>query len=1191
MKKSTRLRTGNLPCRRQILLIMKLSTFFLFLALQVSATNYGQRVLNLDEKDITIAEVLRMIEKQSHFSFYYSSNVLPTEKLISISVKKARIEEVMNKILDGTELYWKEVDRNNIVINAPTSSVNASLTGKVIDADGNPITGVSVIEKGTNNGTITNAEGVYALSVRENAVIVFSAVGYNELEIQLDAGQQVLNITLNKQDNLLSEVLVTGYGGTQSRTKTTASISKVDTTIFKNFSGSNAARALSGAVPGLRVVQNSGAPTSIPNIIIRGGTSIDGGGAPLIIVDGMIRGDFFNLNPDEIESMDILKDAGATAIYGARAANGVVLITTKRGKAGKSEINAKVRNGYSFINNTYNFLNGEDYLYWLRVSRKRAADLGYTNTAVFNTAEAFGAGNTYFDANGNQLNPNLNGNALWTPMYLNANPKNASLLNQGWKSMKDPINPDSTIIYKEYNYADIAFKNPARTQDYNISASGGNDKGHYYAGLGYYYEEGMPISTFYRRLNLTFNGDYKLTNWLTSTTNFKFYDNKWKDAVFSDYATYFGRYSSLPPVMNAYTPTGELAMGRVDWEPNPIYINNKYVRDNGSNLYNIGQALKFDLLRGLTFNVAGQWNIQYNIYENFNKDHYASPGNYNTDRSSSATLFRYKTESYNAVLNYKRSFKDHNIDFMAGSEYLNYYDFYLYGGGSGAPTDDFMDLGNTSVNNRNIDTYHQRERVLGFFSRLNYDYKSTYLLSLIGRRDGYSKLLADNRWDFFPGVSAGWVISNEGFMDNYKHIFNFLKLRAGYGDVGDASRIGRYELQGSYNLNSYGSYKGFYYGSLPNPSLQWEHTITKELGLDMGLFKNAITATLTYFDKNTYNKISTVTFPYSSGKYTALSNNGIVNGRGFELETRFNIIRQNDLNWWVSANASWNKIKIVELPNNGLDNNRQGGQQIWDPATGKLIWVGGYQQGQEPGQIYAYRAKGIYRNANDVKNYADTLIDKMAGSGRYNYGPAAYAKLTDKSKGFPIQPGDVIWDDINKDGIIDQYDQVYVGNSIPRWMGGLSSSVTWKGISLFIRTDFALKYYQMDNILPFFLGIQQGSFNSIDLVKETWTPENPNAKYPMVYWADQNGKKNYSRPSTMLAYEASYIALRELMLSYRLPLNISKKITANNIEVFVNGQDLGYITKSKMYTPEQGGGVSAGYPLPRKINFGINLTF
>lgn len=1038
MKKNTRLRRESSTRCRQIFLIMKLSTLFLLLTLQISATNYAQRVVNLEANNIAISDLLRIIEKNSDFSFYYSSDLLLTEKLISVNFKNARINDIMGKVLEGTNLYWKEVDKNNIVISsAYTVAVNANLTGKVVDAEGNSIAGVSVIEKGTNNGTITNAEGIYALSVKDDAIIVFSSVGYNDLEFHLGPGQQVLNVTLSRQDNLLNEVVVTGYGGTQSRTKTTASISKVDTSVFKNMTVPNAARALSGAVPGLRVIQNGGNPTNVPTIILRGGTSIDGTGTPLIIVDGAVRSDFQNLNPDDIESMDVLKDAGASAIYGARAANGVILITTKKGKLGKSEINAKVRQGYSYMNRTYNFLNVKDYIYWLRIAKKRAADAGYTTLDALRAAEAYGTGNVYFDASGNPINPNLNGNATYTTMFLNANPLNKTLLGKGWQSMTDPINTDSTIIFQEYNYADVAFKSPAITKDYNVSASGGNDRGRYYAGLGYYREEGMPVATFYRRLNATLNGEYKITNWLTSISNFKFYDNKWKDGVFSDYATYYARYSSMPPTIQGYTPTGEIAMGKVDWEPNPLYITQKYVRNNGNNLFNIGQTIKMDLLKGLQFTASGQWDIRDYIYESFNKDHYSNPGSYNTDRSSSASYYRNKLEIYNAILNYKTSISpNHNFDVMVGSEYLNYYDFYLGASGSGAPTDDFMDLGATSSSNpRNIDTYHQRERVLGFFGRLNYDFKSKYLLSLIGRRDGYSRLLGDNRWGFFPGVSAGWVITNEDFMKDQKTWLNFLKLRAGYGDVGNVSDIGRYQLQGSYNTYAYGrSYKGYYFNDLPNPSLKWEHTITQEMGLDMTFLNNVITAGITYFNKNTFNKIANVTLPYSSGKYTSKNNNGQVNSKGLEFESMFNIIRKGDIKWSLGLNATWNKVTVVKLPYNGLDKNRQGGQQVYDPATGEKIWVGGYQEGLEPGLLYAYDAIGIYKDAADVKANADNLVDIMAGSGRYNYGPAAYAALADKSKGYQIQPGDVKWRDINNEGKIDQYDQLLIGNTIPRWM-------------------------------------------------------------------------------------------------------------------------------------------------------------
>ena len=470
------------------------------------------------------------------------------------------------------------------------------------------------------------------------------------------------------------------------------------------------------------------------------------------------------------------------------------------------------------------------------------------------------------------------------------------------------------------------------------------------------------------------------------------------------------------------------------------------------------------------------------------------------------------------------------------------------------------------------------------------------MFSFTIRRDGYSRLI-NNRWGNFPAASLGWIITREEFIpDNIKRVLSFAKLRTSFGLNGNVPDkfIGDYTLQGSYGTNKYNGAVGYVIGTFPNKGLRWEKTRTFEVGLDLGFIQNRINANFTLYDRLTSDKIQSMTLPHSSGASAINTNNGSFRNRGVEIETNFRIIDKNDLHWSLAVNAAYNKNTVVKLPYNGYPNNRQDAIEVYNPTTGEKEWVGGYQEGQEPGDMYAHEALGIYQNEEQVRRLADNLVDKT-GSKKL-YGPAAWARLSDaeKEKGLPIQPGDVIWRDVNGDGKIDNYDLVKAGNIYPKWTGGINTTLSYKNIRLSARMDYALNFKQrisIGNSLPWYLGNMQGTFNTVKQVNDTWTPDNPTAKYPKYYWADQLGKRNYYRSSTMFIYEGSYLAFREIALSYNFQKDIVSKMGLDNLELSLIGQNLGYLTKAETYSPEALGQSNSGYPLPRTIILGLNLTF
>lgn len=1082
-----------------------------------------------------------------------------------------------------------------------------------VSSDEMPLPGAAVVVKGTTHGTQTDFEGNYTLTAKEGDILVFSFVGYTTQERRV-TGNRPINVSLKEEANVLEEVVLTAYGGTQKKAKVTSSIASVKTEVLSTGSFSNPAQALSGAVAGLRVAQTSGSPGAAPTLVLRGGTNLDGSGSPLVIIDGQIRGGLNDINPDDIESMDILKDAGATAIYGARASNGVVLVTTKKGRLGVSSLNVKLKHGFAYMNNQVEFLNARDYLYWQRTAVRNSARVwqnasgdwkGFTNEASLSGAQPYGTGNIHFKSmtDDTVLNPNESANSYWSTMFsesLSPSQKQ-KLLSEGWQTMTDPITGKELIFY-DFDFKKAAFRPFALTRDYSLSMTGGNDKGKYYAGLGYYNQEGLPIKSWYKRLTGTLNAEYKLKPWLTSTSNFSIaYATWYKNVNTSADDAYFGRMLSAPPTQKEKV-NGQIVMGRGGGDGNPRFYENIFLRDNNTNKINFGQSLRADLYKGLSLTVSGQVMFDEEYYESFNKDHQTSPGkaanNWSRTRSTSASFGRTIRQTYNSILNYKFDIKSHHFDAMAGYEYYDSYTRGLSASGSEAPTDEFQDLGLTSnkEGKRGIDSYHYGNRIKSYFGRLNYDYADKYLFSFTIRRDGYSRLI-NNRWGNFPAASLGWIITREEFIpDNIKRVLSFAKLRTSFGLNGNVPDkfIGDYTLQGSYGTNKYNGAVGYVIGTFPNKGLRWEKTRTFEVGLDLGFIQNRINANFTLYDRLTSDKIQSMTLPHSSGASAINTNNGSFRNRGVEIETNFRIIDKNDLHWSLAVNAAYNKNTVVKLPYNGYPNNRQDAIEVYNPTTGEKEWVGGYQEGQEPGDMYAHEALGIYQNEEQVRRLADNLVDKT-GSKKL-YGPAAWARLSDaeKEKGLPIQPGDVIWRDVNGDGKIDNYDLVKAGNIYPKWTGGINTTLSYKNIRLSARMDYALNFKQrisIGNSLPWYLGNMQGTFNTVKQVNDTWTPDNPTAKYPKYYWADQLGKRNYYRSSTMFIYEGSYLAFREIALSYNFQKDIVSKMGLDNLELSLIGQNLGYLTKAETYSPEALGQSNSGYPLPRTIILGLNLTF
>lgn len=1093
-------------------------------------------------------------------------------------------EEMKTRSLENTFLKMGLGLIFLLVCSVSLFAQNIVVRGTVTDQTYNePLIGVTIVIEGTSHGTVTDLDGNYTLTdVPADGTLTFSYVGMQTQTIPVN-NQTTIDVVLREDSGLLEEVVVTGYGGTQLRSKVTNSIAKVSEETFTVGVFSNPAQALSGAVSGLRVIQTSGNPGAAPQIVLRGGTNLDGSGSPLVMVDGQLRSGLNDINPEDIESMEVLKDAGATALYGARASNGVILVTTKSGKAGQRSINVKAKLGFNYVNNPYTFLGVEDYITYMR---KAYINTPWAPKGNLNGATPMGTGNVY----GNRMAWNL----------MNLNDDNRFLLDKGWKSMIDPINDENTLIYRDTDIAKYSFVDPSFTQDYNLNMSGGNQNGTYYAGIGYNHSEGLPITSFYERFSFILNGSYNVTDWLKSSSNFNYNRANWNSMppTQTSEANYFGRIQSIPPTARFEDEDGNMLLGANSGDGNQSYQADRFLRENQTDKFTMIQSFEAKLLQDFTLRGSGQWYYDEGFYESFNRDYETTPGNWNRTRSSSASFNRNFSQTYNATVTYDKLIAgQHDLNVLLGMEYFDRDSKGFSASGSGAPTDDFHDLGltDTGEGKRNIDSSHSRYRILSYFGRANYDYKEKYLFSAVFRQDGYSSLLGDNRWGFFPGLSAGWIFGNEDYVRENFPVISFGKLRTSFGLNGNASGIGAYTLQGSYNPQQYNGRTGFLIGALPNPALRWEKTRTFEIGLDVSFFENRLNSNLTYYNRLTMDKYAAFALPSTTGFSSITNNNGEFQNQGLELELSGRIIRTEDFSWNMKGNITYNKNKIVSLPNNGLERNRQGGMQIYTGNGNERIFVGGYQEGQEPGLLVGYKFEGLYRTESDIPG--DLVVQTGNWFGQYQYGPDAWNRLTEaqKANAVKLEPGDAAWKDINGDGIIDSFDQVVIGNTIPRWTGGFNTTFTYKNFTLYGRFDFGLGFWTYDNSTPWFLGAMQGTYNTTTDVFNTWSPENPNAKYPRYVWADQNGPANYNRSSTLFAYKGDYLAFREVSLAYSLPQDIANRLYMQAMNVSITGQNLGYLTAAPIASPERaiGTGVASGtgYGLPRTLLFGLSLTF
>jgi len=1053
---------------------------------------------------------------------------------------------------------------------------NVTVTGKVTVENGEPGPGVSILVKGTSNGTATNVDGTYSVSVPSNdAILIFSFIGYTTQEVAV-GNRTSIDVSLKTDAKALEEVVVIGYGE-QSRATVTSSISRVGEAEFKNAPAANPLVQLQGKVAGLSLQVPSGQPGATPQIFIRGGTSTSPeGDAPLFIVDGVVGAmrNIQDLNPDNIESVQVLKDAASTAIYGARAANGVIIVKTKSGQSGKPVINFKFTSGIDRQGKKYNFTNARDYIF---VSRNNINEFNQTNPEFFLTGGRYGM------STGNPRNSRNTLEFLDTYIQNYGQEYVSGLIeNEGWQTMVDPVT-GKKLIFKETNYQDVTFQEAYR-KEYDFDISGGTEKATYYIGLGHLNQQGLVLGTYYKNYSALFNGNYKLSDkWSINSSISYQYRNS---SAPGNYQNILSRSVTMPFTYRLNYEDGTPAPGEgvtsFRNRNHEVYYREQY-DDNRVYRSTINLGAKWDILPGLTFAPTAYWFTTEGIENSFEAFNEVNP-----NRNVSAAHNFDKQLQLDAVLTYDKNLGEHHhLNTVLGSSYLNRYEYRMSGSGRGASTDYIPTLNASAPETQRITTTKAWDIMMSYFGRTSYDFDKKYLFAASLRVDGSSRFAADHKWGLFPGVSAGWNVHNEEFWQPVSSYLSTFKLRTSYGQTGN-NELSIANTQGAYSTGSnYLGQVGILNTTLANRNLVWETTTSFDAGVDIGIFNNKATILLDYYNKLTSDRIFDQPLDATTGFSNIRSNYGSIRSRGFEVELSTSPVKTTNFTWDLDFNFAFNRSIAVELPENGEDKNRTGGNYVYDPETQSIVKVGGVAEGERFGQRWAFHMIGVYATDDEA---ADAPYD-VETAGRKKVG------------------GDAIWEDVDGNGRIDNNDMVFMGYIRPNKTGGMVNSFSYKGLSARVVVDYAIGHV-IDNS---FRGRSLASARNNNMTlqdvmgDDIWKQQGDIAsipRYTVQSDVDYNYRNHlragnglgttgyYSTNNSLYYSKGDFLAFREISLNYRVQANFLKKAFIQGLDVFGGIYNIGYLTAYDGLMPEVYTGADEGsYPRPRQFNYGVRVSF
>ena len=1051
---------------------------------------------------------------------------------------------------------------------SPNFAVNSvqqskKVTGNVSDAEG-PIIGASVVEKGNaGNGTVTDLDGNFSLNVKPGATIVITYIGYQKQEIVV-GNQSNLNVTMKTDDKTLEEVVVVGYG-VQKKKLVTGSTIEVKGDDIQKMNTTQVLGALQSQTPGVNIQAASGQPGDGFKISIRG-AGTNGNTAPLYIIDG-VAGDINNLNPADIERIDVLKDAASCAIYGSAAANGVILVTTKQGKKGKIQVSYDANVGWANVYRMPKMLNAKQYMEVMDQVRFNSGESGYDWKSLMGE-DLY---NSYMDGSNEGTN--------WVEAIRNKN---------------------------------------AVTTSHSLNVTGGSDRSTFSMGAGYQYQDGVfgnVVKSDYRRFTFRINSEHVIYRNDKGMDVVKigenvYYQHKQNQGIqiggqYSNELSNMLRANPAIPMYNAdgsYTKAEDLK-NWVDnynsYSVNPVYkMLNQQSGHNKSinqNLHATGyleiQPIKNLVYRGqLNYNQnTWTWRTFLPIFDanRTNADYFRTEDKATNQIGTSWGWSTTNTLSYKFDLQ-----KKHNFDILVGTEYGESrpdFGFSLNATSSNSVFGDMTHAYMTYMKNNNAaavtGTPCDDSRSMSYFGRVNYNFNEKYMLSAIMRADGNSKFAPGKRWGYFPSVSAGWVISNEKFMAKTVSWLDFLKLRAGWGQNGNAQTISNFQWQGAfaYNTSSYYTFNGnpdqYVSGAapsrLPNEDLTWETSEQLNIGLDARFLSGRLGFTLDWYNKKTKDLLVAVPVDPTTGFSTQMKNAGTVENKGIELSLSWNDKIGKDFQYNVGWNMAYNHNEVTEVKSNQTYNN--GGNDLLAQNTG---YMARFEEGHPIGYFWGYKTEGVMQNEADVQAYLDKNCK----------GNAANSK-----QGTGIKPGDLKFVDVNGDGVVNDDDKTELGDPHPDVTMGITLGASYKGFDLSV-TGFGAFGQQVARSFRKFTDGEYENFTTE--VYDYWHGEGTSNKYPLL--AHMNAGPNWQTISDIYIEDASYFRLQNLTVGYDFT-KIWKNSPFQQIRLYFAAQNLFTITGYKGMDPENGTaigsdswvtGVDVGnYPQPRTYMVGVNVKF
>ncbi len=1028
-----------------------------------------------------------------------------------------------------------------------------TVTGVVHDNEGETLPGVSVVVKGTTHGTVTDIEGNFEIKVPQGATLEFSYVGFQPQEIRI-TNQERLNVVLNVSTVGLDEVVVVGYG-TQSRRTVTSAITKVGGEALQNIPISTVGEGLKGKIAGARIYSNNNTPGADATIRIRGGSSINKSNEPLILVDGVERA-FSGINPNDIESIEVLKDAASTAIYGSRASNGVVLITTKKGSINKApNITFEANVALQEAETLYKFMNAADYLSIVRPA------VAVGPNARFNWMDGYSA------SSGNTAS------SIYSTRYLGE----GESVPAGYQSMPDPLDPTKTLIFQNNNFQDEIYKQ-ALWQNYYVGLDGGNEGVRYNVSLGYTDDAGVAIATNYSRLNLRSNIDVNINKFLSFMGGFDY--SRTESQEYENQMNVISRGLATPPTQKKYNEDGTPTKGYNATSPNPLwyaYYNDQSQEDKRLSAFG---KLTYRIIDGLK--AEAQLSTYNHHYKN---DSFQKANEFNGLRPAKSSFGELRRDKLEVYTTYNKGIDNHSFSVMGGYSYQKDINQALAAEVDGASSDKVPTL-TAGPNKKNATSNYTEDVTIGYFGRLSYDFKKKYLFSATFREDASSRFAPGKQWGFFPGVSAGWIISDENFMEGIRNLDD-LKLRVSYGQTGN-NAIGLYDAYGRYSTNAkYDGIAGIIPSTMPNLDLTWETSTQLDLGFDLSLFNNRLTVSTDYFDKRTENLLFSKELPNTTGFANVQTNIGEVKFYGFDVEIGSTNIRTKDFEWSSKVTWSFVKNKVLKLPDNGRDRNRIGGITLADGTA-----FGGTAEGESLYRYYGYVVDYIIETPAQADN---AMYDNSAKGYRHSDGKRVAGRKEIGDYEWKNRPGSLTRD--GKD-YIDSQDQFFLGYTVPHSTGGLNNSFTYKNVSLNIFLDWALGHSINNNSeMRYFMNTFANNYTLIDKVKETWKQPGDNTKYARFTANDpDDGNANFSRTSNIFNYKGDYLCIREVSLQYNIPPTKLTKFGIQNLAITLSGNNLHYFTQVEGVSPEVGASTTYNasyynYPPIRKYAVGVKVTF